>query len=234
MNAIIMAAGLGSRFKEVTKTKHKALLPIQGVPNLERTIIFLNEAGIKEIHVLIGYLSESFAYLPDKFPGVILHENPEYATYNNIYTFKFGLPFFGDSYVIDADTVFGENIFLIETPTQSTYYTLTREEDGMEWCPVVDEKDRVVEMKITAEKIPAMTGITYWSKKDAAKIKYAIDPYLVEEKLLDSKLYWDNIPVSLFPDLEVTTKELEKDTVFEMDTQENYAFVQKKLKNKKL
>lgn len=43
MNAIILAAGLGSRF--VGKTKHKALIIIDGIANIERTISFLNEVG---------------------------------------------------------------------------------------------------------------------------------------------------------------------------------------------
>ena len=38
MNAIILAAGLGSRLKELTKNKHKALFEIEGVPNIERTL----------------------------------------------------------------------------------------------------------------------------------------------------------------------------------------------------
>ncbi len=231
MNAIIMAAGLGSRFKEMTKNKHKALLPIQGVPNLERTIGYLNEAGVNEIHILIGYLPESFAYLTEKFPSVTLHENKEFKKYNNIYTFKYGLPYFGDSYVIDADTVFAKNIFLGDKPEKSQYYTLTRQEEGVEWCPVTNEIKKVVEMRITAEKIPAMTGITYWSKEDAEKIKHIFPEYLKKEMILDGKLYWDNIPVDLFPNLDVTTKELEKDAVYEMDTQENYRFIQEKLKH---
>ena len=49
MNAIILAAGLGSRLKELTKNKHKALFEIEGIPNIERTINFLNEINIKEI-----------------------------------------------------------------------------------------------------------------------------------------------------------------------------------------
>lgn len=40
MNAIILAAGLGTRFKEWTKDNHKSLFPIQGTPNIERTVLF--------------------------------------------------------------------------------------------------------------------------------------------------------------------------------------------------
>ncbi|WP_071131769.1 NTP transferase domain-containing protein [Enterococcus timonensis] len=231
MNALIMAAGLGSRFKEMTKTKHKALLPIAGTPNLERTIRFLNESGIDEIHILTGYLAESFAYLPQMFPGVVLHNNPDFAKYNNIYTFYQGLPYFNDSFVIDGDTVFAKNIF--QKPAQSTYFTMVRQEDGAEWCPISDAQGKVVEMKITAEKLPAMTGVTFWSKEDAEKIKAVFSDYLKENLLLNSKGYWDDIPVAMLTELSVTTTQLPQDSIYEMDTQENYYFIEEKFRQNK-
>ncbi|MGC6396742.1 NTP transferase domain-containing protein, partial [Pasteurella multocida] len=56
MNAIILAAGLGSRFKDVTKKIHKSLLPINGIPNIENTIQNLIEAGIDDIYIVTGHL----------------------------------------------------------------------------------------------------------------------------------------------------------------------------------
>ena len=75
MNAIILAAGLGSRLKELTKNKHKALFEIEGVPNIERTINFLHEINIKEIYIITGYLSEQFEYLKDKFNVELIKNN---------------------------------------------------------------------------------------------------------------------------------------------------------------
>ncbi|MDC9620357.1 NTP transferase domain-containing protein [Xenorhabdus sp. XENO-7] len=66
MNAIILAAGLGSRFKELTINNHKALLPINGIPNIERTIQYLKEFGINEIHIVTGHMSHLFDYLKEK------------------------------------------------------------------------------------------------------------------------------------------------------------------------
>lgn len=63
MNAIILAAGLGSRFREITQKKHKALLPLpNGIPNIEQTIIYLKQAGIHEIHIVTGYFAEQFDF----------------------------------------------------------------------------------------------------------------------------------------------------------------------------
>ena len=54
MNAIILAAGLGSRFKDITKKEHKSLLKIGDKPNLERTIEYLTDAKVEKI--IIGRL----------------------------------------------------------------------------------------------------------------------------------------------------------------------------------
>lgn len=227
MNAIIMAAGLGSRFKEVTKTCHKALLPIGETPNLERTIGYLHEAGIQEIHILTGHLGDTFNYLPEKFPGVTLHFNEYYQKYNSIYTFKLALPYFSDSFVIDGDTVFAKNIF--NQPEKTTYFTMVRQEEGTEWCPVTNENGKVVEMLITSKKLPAMTGITYWDKKDAEKIKAKFPNYLAEKKLLDPKGYWDDIPVAILNELDAQTKILPQGSIYEMDNQEEYQAILRKL-----
>lgn len=224
MNAIILAAGLGSRFKEMTENNHKSLLPINGTPNLERTLGLLKEANITDIHIITGYRASSFNYLVDLFPGINLHYNEKYAEYNNIYSFYKALPFFGDSFVIDADTVFNQNLFF-EKPDSSCYFTKLRVEDDIEWCPITDEAGQVIEMEITNEKIPSMTGVTYWTKEDADKIRLAFTEFLSEETLLNSKLYWDNIPLTILDSLTLTTKELTSQALFEMDTQENYFFI---------
>ena len=84
MNAIILAAGLGSRFKDVTKTIHKALLPLKdGTPNIERTIEYLIDANIKDIYIVTGHLAYQFEYLRDKYNCHLIN-NHHYDKYNNI------------------------------------------------------------------------------------------------------------------------------------------------------
>ena len=83
MNAIILAAGLGSRFKEITQTTHKALLDIHGIPNLERTLTFLRQANIDNIVIVTGYLNEQFNYLQEKYSCTLIH-NKKYREYNSI------------------------------------------------------------------------------------------------------------------------------------------------------
>ena len=53
--ALILAAGKGKRMWPLTENKPKPLLPIVGKSIIEKQIIELKKAGVKEVNVLIGY-----------------------------------------------------------------------------------------------------------------------------------------------------------------------------------
>ena len=76
-NAIIMAAGMSSRFAPLSLETPKALLNVKDEIMIERQIGQLREAGIDEIVIVVGYLKEKFEYLKEKY-HVILVENPYY------------------------------------------------------------------------------------------------------------------------------------------------------------
>lgn len=56
MKAIILAAGRGSRLKELTDEKPKALTVLNGKPLIQWQIEALQQAGIQEIGIVTGYL----------------------------------------------------------------------------------------------------------------------------------------------------------------------------------
>ena len=59
-NAIILAAGFGSRFVPLTYETPKGLLKVYGQPMIERQIEQLLEKGITEIIIVVGYMKENF------------------------------------------------------------------------------------------------------------------------------------------------------------------------------
>ena len=61
MKAIILAAGRGSRMKDMTDDRPKCLLELNGRPLLEWQRLALTEAGIEEIGIVTGYRREMLA-----------------------------------------------------------------------------------------------------------------------------------------------------------------------------
>ena len=56
--AVVLAAGFGSRLKPFTCTTPKPLLPVWGVPMLERIIEMLRDRGVDDVVVNCHYLPE--------------------------------------------------------------------------------------------------------------------------------------------------------------------------------
>lgn len=55
MKAVILAAGKGTRMKEITQTIPKPMALIHGKPMLEYIITYIKDAGIEEFGIVVGY-----------------------------------------------------------------------------------------------------------------------------------------------------------------------------------
>lgn len=58
LQAVILAAGEGTRLRPLTQNRPKALIPVANKPIIEHTIHSLLEAGIRDIIVVVGYRKE--------------------------------------------------------------------------------------------------------------------------------------------------------------------------------
>ena len=58
MNAVILAAGIGSRLAEITKTIPKPMEKIDGKPILEHNILLCKKYDIKEIYINLHHLPD--------------------------------------------------------------------------------------------------------------------------------------------------------------------------------
>ena len=106
--AVIMAAGLGTRFGEQTELKPKGFIPFKGIPMVERSIHTLFECGIKRIIIGTGYHKEYYEALTDKYPGIECVFSPHFAETNSMYTLWNCREAIGDeSFVLlESDLVF--------------------------------------------------------------------------------------------------------------------------------
>ena len=84
--AIIMAAGMGTRFGHKTDDMPKGFIEVGGVPMIERSIQTLIDCGITRIIIGVGYHQEAYRNLQKRFPQITCVENPIYADTNSMYT----------------------------------------------------------------------------------------------------------------------------------------------------
>lgn len=109
MQAIMLAAGKGSRLGKYTKNNTKCMLEVHGKTLLERAIDALLLASIKDFIIVLGYKGENVKkYIRekglDKKINIIYVDNDVYDTTNNIYSL-----YLAKDYLIKDDTILLES-----------------------------------------------------------------------------------------------------------------------------
>lgn len=84
--AVIMAAGMGTRFGHLTDMIPKGFIPFKGKPMVVRSIDTLIDCGIHKIIIGTGYHKEHYEALMEKYPQVQCVFSPRYAQTNSMYT----------------------------------------------------------------------------------------------------------------------------------------------------
>lgn len=85
-NAVILAAGLGSRLKDKTKEKPKGFLELEGISLIERSITALLESNIEKIYIGTGYLSEFYEGLQSRWPEICCIKSDKFRSTSSMYT----------------------------------------------------------------------------------------------------------------------------------------------------
>lgn len=113
--AIILAAGVGARIRPLTDNLPKSLLTINDTTILERMISNIQECGLNEIVVVLGYLEEQIRdFISATFPDlkVTFIVNERYTETNTAYSLMLAANAVeGRAFVkFDADVVFDKEI----------------------------------------------------------------------------------------------------------------------------
>ena len=215
-NAVILAAGFGMRMVPINTLYSKGLLKINNETLIERTIKQLNERGINEIYIVVGFMKEQYEYLIDKY-NVKLVVNPDYQTKNNIYSLKKVLNKIGNSYIIPCDIWCRENPFHKEE--LYSWYMMSKEQSDNTGARV-NRKYEIIKIAQNSTG-NRMIGISYITNETSSILKGKINQlcndssyndYFWEEGLFDSdKMYvWANM-VSKDMCIEINTYEQLRD-----------------------
>lgn len=214
-NAIIMAAGMSSRFAPISYEQPKGMLKVRGEVLIERQIRQLQEVGIDDITVVVGYKREQFFYLEDRF-GVRIVANPDYAARNNNSTIKVVEGLLGNTYICSSDDYFTENPF--EEYVYRAYYSATFEEGQTpEYCLSVRGKDDlIVGIEVGGENSWVMLGHAYWDREFSKEfVRILNEEY---DRADTAPKLWEDIYAEHVRELPIVMRKYQHGIIWEFDS----------------
>lgn len=168
-NAVILAAGLSSRFAPISYEKPKGLLKVRGEVLIERQIEQLKAAGVGDIVVVVGYKKEAFFYLEDKY-GVKIVVNRAYAERNNNSSLMLVREILGNTYICSSDNYFEQNPF--ESHVWKAYYAAQFfEGPTSEWCLTTGSHGRISRIEVGGRDAWCMIGHAYFDRAFSARFR---------------------------------------------------------------
>lgn len=151
MQAIILAAGMGKRLKELTSNATKCMVEVNGVTMIERALSQLDALNLERIVLVVGYegkkLMEYIGTLDIKTPVQYVDNDVYYKT-NNIYSLYLAKDYLlqDDTLLLESDIIFESAI--LERVLNNPYPSLAlvaKYESWMDGTVVtLDEEDNII------------------------------------------------------------------------------------------
>lgn len=231
MQAVILAAGMGKRLKELTSNNCKCMVKVNGVSLIERMLRQIEQKNLSRIVVVVGYEGRQLEkYITDlglKTP-VEFVDNPIYDKTNNIYSLMLAKEYLRqeDTLLFESDLIFEDSVLdaLIEDP-RPTLALVDKYERWMDGtCVKLDEEDRIIgfvpgkqfDFKKTDEYYKTVN--IYKFSKEFSSTHYI--PFLeAYTSALGNNEYYEQVlrVISMLDDPQITGKRLSGQKWYEID-----------------
>lgn len=152
MQAIILAAGMGTRLKKLTSNNTKCMVKVNGVTLIERALSILDRKGLSRIVLVVGYQAQNlieFVHTLNINTPVVFIENSIYDKTNNIYSLTLAKKYAceEDTLLLESDLIFEEA--LIDALLDDDRETLALVDKFENWmdgtCTILDDNDCIVD-----------------------------------------------------------------------------------------
>ena len=152
MQAIILAAGMGKRLKELTKDNTKCMVKVNGTTLIDRMLHQLEQKNLSRIVVVTGYQGEKLRDYIESLgisTPICYVDNPIYDKTNNIYSLYLASDYLvkEDTLLFESDLIFEDSVLdgLIEDP-RDTLALVDKYEPWMDGtCIRLDDEDHIVQ-----------------------------------------------------------------------------------------
>ncbi|WP_029232787.1 aminotransferase class I/II-fold pyridoxal phosphate-dependent enzyme [Butyrivibrio sp. VCB2006] len=158
MQAIILAAGMGKRLKELTQNNTKCMVKVNGVALIDRMLHQIEKKNMSRIVIVVGYEGDKLkSYI--KTLGITTPieyiDNPIYDKTNNIYSLSLASDYLvkEDTILFESDLIFEDEVLdvLIEDP-RDTLALVDKYESWMDGTCVKLSEDDSIEAFVPGKK----------------------------------------------------------------------------------
>ncbi|MDY3908392.1 MAG: aminotransferase class I/II-fold pyridoxal phosphate-dependent enzyme [Eubacterium sp.] len=231
MQAIILAAGMGKRLKDLTADKTKCMVEVNGVPLIKRMLGQLDMLQLERIVIVVGYQAESLIkyILSLEIDTPIEYvKNEIYDKTNNIYSLALAKEYLleKDTLLLESDLIFEDEILqLLLDDSRDTLALVDKYESWMDGTVVkLSEKDEIKAFipgnKFVFEDIPQYykTVNIYKFSKEFSRNQYV--PFLeAYSKALGDNEYYEQVlrVLTLLDNSWIRAKRLDGQKWYEID-----------------
>ena len=231
MQAIILAAGMGKRLKDLTANNTKCMVKVNGVTLIERMLNQLDKLNLERIVVVIGYegrkLQEYISTL-NISTKIEYVENEIYDKTNNIYSLALAKEYLlqADTLLLESDLIFEDDVLkLLIDDKRETLALVDKYESWMDGTVVKIGDDDSIQSFVPGKKF-VFDDIPYYYKtvniykfsKHFSETHYVpfLDAY---SKALGNNEYYEQVlrVITLLDDPEIMAKRLDGQLWYEID-----------------
>lgn len=215
-NAIILAAGVSSRFVPICFEKPKGLLSVKGEILVERQIRQLKEVGINDITLVVGFMKDKFAYLGEKY-GVNFVETQDYKVRNNHASVWAAKDKLGSTIITSSDLYFSRNVF--QKYAYDAYYcTVYKEGETDERGITTDGYDKIINTFYGASDVWVTLGYAYFNQRFSENfVNILSDEFDLPQTI---NKFWADIQDEHLQELYMYAKRCDADVIYEFDSLE--------------
>lgn len=231
MQAIILAAGMGKRLKDLTADNTKCMVKVNGVTLIERMLRQLDGLKLSKIVIVVGYeakkLIDYISTLNIK-TNIEYVENEIYDKTNNIYSLAMAKDYLmdEDTLLLESDLIFEDEVLkVLLEDERETLALVDKYESWMDGTVVkIDEEDGIQAFvpgkKFVFDDIPYYykTVNIYKFGKHFSQTHYV--PFLeAYSKALGNNEYYEQVlrVITLLDDPEIKAKRLDGQLWYEID-----------------
>jgi Histidinol-phosphate/aromatic aminotransferase and cobyric acid decarboxylase len=231
MQAIILAAGMGKRLKNLTENNTKCMIEVNGVTLISRMLHQLEKVNLSRIIIVVGYESEKLIKYIDGLDiqtPICYIENLIYEKTNNIYSLALAKEYLlvEDSLLLESDLIFEDSVLeILLKDSRETLAVIDKYESWMDGTVLeIDEEDNILKFipgnKFVFEDISNYykTVNIYKFGKKFSETHYVpfLDAYT---KALGNNEYYEQVlrVITMLDEPEIKAKRLEGQLWYEID-----------------